>query len=96
MNYEDAMVKGDKNVPDMSHPEIRFEHVTFRYPRTNIDVLKDTGYTNSFDSLYSQIKDKDSSFTFEKDYEFNNETDKSYSSGINVTKDNFVINGNGK
>lgn len=60
----------------------------------NIDVLKDTGDTNSFDSLYSEIKDKDSSFTFEKDYEFNNETDKSYSSGINVTKDNFVINGN--
>ena len=59
----------------------------------NIDVLKDNE-TNSFDSLYSEIKDKDSSFTFEKDYEFNNETDKSYSSGINVTKDNFVINGN--
>lgn len=45
MNYEDAMVKGDKNVPDMSHPEIRFEHVTFRYPRTNIDVLKDVNIT---------------------------------------------------
>jgi len=59
----------------------------------NIDVLKDNE-KNSFEALHVEINDKDSNFTFERDYEFDNETDKSYSSGINVTKDNFVINGN--
>ena len=60
----------------------------------SMDVLNDVNEKSSFDSLNDEIKDKDSDFTFERDYEFNNETDKSYSSGINVTKDNFVINGN--
>lgn len=45
MNYEDVKVKGDKKVPDMEHPEIRFEHVTFRYPRTEQAVLKDVNIT---------------------------------------------------
>ena len=60
----------------------------------DVDVLKDVNETSSFDSLHDEIKDKDSNFTFERDYEFNNETDKNYSGGINVTKDNFIINGN--
>ena len=59
----------------------------------SIDVLKDVN-ENSFDSLHGVIKDKYSNFTFEMNYEFDNETDKGYSSGINLTKDNFVINGN--
>lgn len=45
MNYKDAKVKGDKKVPDLSLPEIRFEHVSFRYPRTDVDVLKDVNIT---------------------------------------------------
>lgn len=45
MKYEDAMVKGNQKVPDMEHPEIRFEHVTFRYPRTDVDILKDVNIT---------------------------------------------------
>lgn len=45
MNYADVQVKGDKKVPGIQHPEIRFEHVTFRYPRTNQDVLKDVTIT---------------------------------------------------
>ena len=60
----------------------------------DMDVLNDVDEKNSFDSLHGEIKVKDSNFTFEKDYEFDNVTDESYSSGINVTKDNFVINGN--
>ena len=60
----------------------------------SMDVLNDVDEKNSFDSLHGEIKDKNSNFTFEKDYEFDNETDKSYSNGINVTKDNFVISGN--
>lgn len=45
MDYADAKVKGSRKVPDMEHPEIRFEHVSFRYPRTNVDVLKDVNIT---------------------------------------------------
>lgn len=45
MNYEDAQKKGTKKVPDMAHPEIRFEHVSFRYPRTKAYVLKDINIT---------------------------------------------------
>lgn len=41
MNYRDALVKGEKTAQDMAHPEIRFEHVSFRYPRTETDVLRD-------------------------------------------------------
>lgn len=59
----------------------------------SIDILNDNG-GNSFNDLNSVIQIENSSFTFERDYGFNSEIDKSYSSGINVTKDNFVINGN--
>lgn len=45
MEYADVQVKGEKKVPDMKHPEIRFEHVTFRYPGTEQDVLKDVSIT---------------------------------------------------
>lgn len=41
MDYEPAKVKGNRSVPDLLHPEIRFEHVSFRYPGTQTDVLKD-------------------------------------------------------
>ena len=58
----------------------------------SIDILNDNG-GNSFNDLNSVIQIENSSFTFERDYGFNSEIDKSYSSGINVTKDNFVING---
>ena len=60
----------------------------------DMDDLNDVDEKNSFYSLHNEIKDKDSNFTFESDYGFDNETDKNYSNGINVTRDNFVINGN--
>ena len=47
-----------------------------------------------FNDLYSNIVVEDSNFTFECDYQFNSSCDENYSGGINVTKDNFVINGN--
>ncbi len=60
----------------------------------DFDVLNDAGGEKSFKDLSSAIEVENSKFTFENDYRFNNETDKSYSSGINITKNNFVINGN--
>ena len=45
----------------------------------NVDVLKDVGEEKSFGDLYGEIKNKDSNFTFENDYKFNNELDKNYS-----------------
>lgn len=60
----------------------------------DMDVLRDVDDKNSFDSLHDEINDKYSNFTLKSDYEFNNGTDKNYSGGINVTKDNFTINGN--
>ena len=60
----------------------------------HVDVLKDVGEEKSFGNLYGEIKNNDSNFTFENDYKFNNELDKNYSGGINVTRDNFKVNGN--
>ncbi len=60
----------------------------------DFDVLNDASGEKSFKDLSSAIEVENSKFTFENDYRFNNETDKSYSSGINITKNNFVINGN--
>ena len=60
----------------------------------DIDVLNGVDDKKSFDSLNNEINEEDSNFTFESNYEFNNETDKNHSSGINVNKDNFAINGN--
>ena len=60
----------------------------------NSKILKEAGAGNSFDSLNEQITSEKSKFTLENDYKFNNETDKTYSSGINITKNNFVIEGN--
>ena len=58
------------------------------------NVLNDVGDEKSFKDLYNAIEVDDSSFTFENDYGFNSEIDKNYSGGINITKDNFAINGN--
>ena len=60
----------------------------------DFDVLNDASGEKSFKDLSSAIEIENSKFTFENDYRFNNETDKSYSGGINITKNNFVINGN--
>ena len=60
----------------------------------DFDVLNDASGEKSFKDLSSAIEVENSKCTFENDYRFNNETDKSYSGGINITKNNFVINGN--
>ena len=44
--------------------------------------------------MYLEIQTADSNFNFNSDYKFNPATDKNYSEGINITKNNFVINGN--
>lgn len=56
------------------------------------DVLNDVG-EKSYDDLNLSISNEDSKFTFESDYTFNDESDKNYSGGIDITKDNFVIDG---
>ena len=58
------------------------------------DVLNDVSGEKSFKDLNSEIEVENSRFTFESDYAFNSEIDKNYSGGINITKNNFVINGN--
>ncbi len=45
MEYKDAMVKGHRKVPDMSHPRIEFKNVSFCYPRTEQYVLKNIDLT---------------------------------------------------
>ena len=57
------------------------------------DVLSENDGEKSFNDLSNEIN-ADSNFTLQGDYAFNNETDGSYSGGINIAKDNFVINGN--
>ena len=56
------------------------------------DVLNDGD--KSFDDLNKAITVENSNFNFNGDYKFNQGTDKDYSDGINITKNNFVINGN--
>lgn len=41
MDYKPAKKEGEKSVPRLSQPEIRFEHVSFRYPGTQTEVLRD-------------------------------------------------------
>ena len=60
----------------------------------DFDVLNDADGEKSFKDLSTAIEVENSNFTFESDYGFNNEIDKSYSGGINITKEKFVINGN--
>ena len=59
----------------------------------NFDILKDVD-DKSYADMYSEIQTADSNFNFNSDYKFNPGTDKNYSEGINITKNNFVINGN--
>ena len=56
----------------------------------NLDDVSDTSYNG----LHEKISAEKSSFTFESDYKFNKESDKNYSGGVNITRDNFIINGN--
>ena len=59
----------------------------------DFDILTDID-DKSYNDLYSEITTANSNFTFESDYKFNKDLDKNYSGGINITKNNFVINGN--
>ena len=56
----------------------------------NFNDVSDKSYTD----LHEKITTEKSSFTLDSDYKFSNEVDKNYSSGVNIAKDNFVINGN--
>ena len=57
------------------------------------DVLNDVG-EKSYGDLNIKINGENLNFTFESDYKFNGEIDKNYSGGVNITKDNFIIDGN--
>ena len=59
----------------------------------DFDNLEDVG-DKTYNNLQEEITAEKSSYTLENDYKFNNEVDKDYSSGINITKNNFIINGN--
>ena len=49
---------------------------------------------NSFTDLDNEIKNADTSLDLTQDYLFNNESDNN--TGIAISKDNFVLNGNGR
>lgn len=49
---------------------------------------------SSFTNLTDEIETAGESLDLNQDYAFNNETDNNY--GIAITKDNFVVNGNGR
>ena len=48
----------------------------------------------SFMYFQTEMEIQDSTFDLKYNYKFDNESDLTYAGGINVTKDNFIINGN--
>ena len=62
----------------------------------NTDVLKeDSPGAMSFMSLEGDMELQSKTFDMPQNYKFNNNSDLLYVNGINVTNDNYVINGNG-
>ena len=62
----------------------------------NTDVLKeDSPGAMSFMSLEGDMELQGKTFDMQQNYKFNNNSDLLYVEGVNVTKDNYVINGNG-
>ncbi len=61
----------------------------------NTDVLKDDSPgAMSFMSLESDMELQTKTFDMQQNYKFNNNSDLLYVEGVNVTNDNYVINGN--
>ena len=59
------------------------------------NVLKDENMNaNSFSDLNRGINDAESNIDLGNDYKYNNTKDQDHVKGINIIKDNFVINGN--
>ena len=61
-----------------------------------LEIAQDNVYTtgeSSFSSLTDEIENAGTTLDLTKDYAFNNETDNN--TGILISKDNFVLNGNG-
>ena len=58
------------------------------------DVLKDNGSDPSFMALELDIEMQSTTLNVENNYKFNNQSDLIYEDGINITKNNYVINGN--
>ena len=57
------------------------------------DIIYTAG-ENSFSNLTDEIENTGTSLDLNQDYTFNNETDNK--NGIIISKDNFVLNGNGR
>ena len=60
----------------------------------NFDVLKDDNQDGSFMNLEGDMSLQGSTFNLEQNYKFDNTSDLLYVDGINITKNNYVINGN--
>ena len=61
-----------------------------------LEIAQDNVYTtgeSSFSNLTDEIENAGTTLDLTKDYTFNNETDNN--TGILISKDNFVLNGNG-
>ncbi len=65
------------------------DNITTNGGQENIYVSSE----NSFTDLDNEIKNADTSLDLTQDYLFNNESDNN--TGIAISKDNFVLNGNG-
>ena len=61
----------------------------------NTNVLKDKNTNdNSFSDLSQRIQDAESKIDLDNDYKYNSTKDMEHVKGINIIKNNFVINGN--
>lgn len=60
----------------------------------NTNVLKDKSTNdNSFSDLSQRIQDAESKIDLDNDYKYNSTKDMEHVKGINIIKNNFVING---
>ena len=66
---------------------------TFIESGNNVDILSDSA--GSFSDLNTDLASGDT-ITLNRDYTFNPSTDSDFIDGIKITRDNLVINGNGK
>ena len=60
---------------------------------TGTDVLKEDGSGN-FGDLNKEVSASQSTLNLNKDYKFDNKSDAQYVKGVNISRENYVINGN--
>ena len=67
---------------------------TDKIGKENTNTLTSDNKNTSFKNLNDIISNSNSSVELNKDFTFNNTTDQIYINGVQISKDNFVINGN--